>query len=101
MYDHDAGNRADETGDRSDGQIDVACDDHHHHADGEDEDVAVLDHQVGDVLGLQQNAVGQDLEQQDDQDQGDKDANLAEAACQEAQGFSEGGHVRYSFSLVM
>ena len=33
--------------------------------------------------------------------QGDKDANLAEAACQEAQGFSEGGHVRYSFSLVM
>jgi hypothetical protein len=62
MYDHDAGNRADETGDRSDGQIDVACDDHHHHADGEDEDVAVLDHQVGDVLGLQQNAVGQSRE---------------------------------------
>ena len=87
--------------DRAGRQVDVAGDDHHHHADGQDQDIAVLDHQVGDVLRLQQDPVRQDLEQQDDQDQGDKDANLAEAACQEAQGFSEGGHVRYSFSLVM
>ena len=79
---------ADEAGDRTDGQVDVAGDDDHHHADGQDQDVAVLDHQVGDVLRLQQDPVGQDLEQQDDQDQGDKDANLAEAACQEAEGFS-------------
>jgi hypothetical protein len=79
----------------------VAGDDHHDHSDCQNQDVAVLDHQVGDVLGLQQDSIREDLEQQDDQDQGDKDANLAEAACQEAQGFSEGGHVRYSFSLVM
>jgi hypothetical protein len=66
----------------------VAGDDDHHHAYGQNQDVAVLDHQVGDVLRLQEDAVGQDLEQDDDQDQGDEDADLAEAACQEAEGFS-------------
>ena len=92
---------ADESGDRTDGQVDVAGNDHHDHADRQNQDVAVLDHEVGDVLRLEQDSVGQDLEQQDDQDQGDEDANLTEAACQEPEGFSQGGHVRYSFSLVM
>ena len=88
VHDHHAGNGADEAGDGADGEVDVAGDDDHHHADGQDQDVAVLDHQVGDVLRLQQDAVGEDLEEQDDQDQGDEDANLAEAACEEAKGFS-------------
>ncbi|BCW52162.1 hypothetical protein StoSoilB13_45040 (plasmid) [Arthrobacter sp. StoSoilB13] len=66
----------------------MAGDDDHHHANGEDQDVAVLDHQVADVLRFKQDAVRQDLEEDNDQDQGDEDANLAEAACEEAKGFS-------------
>lgn len=63
--------RADEGDERSDRQVDVPRDDHDHHADREDEDVAVLLHQAGDVAGPQQDVVGPDLE--DDDDQGERD----------------------------
>ena len=73
---------ADEAGDRAHGQVDVAGDDDDDHADGQDQDVAVLLNDVGDVQRLQQDAAGPDLEQDDDHGQGDEDAVLAEVALQ-------------------
>ena len=69
---------ADERGDGSDREVDVPRDDDHHHADGQDEDVAVLHDEVGDVLRAQQDAVREDREQRDDRDQRDEDAVLAQ-----------------------
>ena len=60
---HDRADRADEGGHRPDGQVDVAGHDDDHHADGQDQDLGVLDDQVGDVERLEQHAVGRDLEQ--------------------------------------
>ena len=45
-------------------------DDDHHHADGEDQHVGVLLDQAGDVVRVEQPAVGQDLEQHDDHGEG-------------------------------
>ena len=56
----------------------MAGDDDHHHADREDEDVAVLNDQVRDVLGPQQDAVRRDREEHDHRDEGDEDAVLTE-----------------------
>jgi hypothetical protein len=56
----------------------VTGDDHHHHADGQDQDVAVLDDQVRDVDRRERDAVGRDLEEQHDHDQRDEEADLAE-----------------------
>jgi hypothetical protein len=54
----------------------VSGDDHHDHADGEDEDVGVLADQVDQVAGRQGQPVGQELEQKDDGDQAEEDAEL-------------------------
>ena len=72
--------RSDERTDRAHRQVDVAGDDDHHHADGEDQDVAVLDQQKGDVAGLDEQTVGQPGEQDHQQQQGDHHAVLAQVA---------------------
>jgi hypothetical protein len=56
----------------------MARDDHHHHADRENEDVSVLHDEVRDVLRTQQDSLGQDREQHDHREQRDEDAVLAE-----------------------
>ena len=48
---------SDERRDGADREVDVPRDDDHHHADGENEDVAVLHDEVRDVLRAQQDAV--------------------------------------------
>ena len=45
---------------------------------GQNEDVAVLHNEVGDVLRAEQDAVREHREQRDDRDQGDEDAVLAQ-----------------------
>src|SRR6185312_6935130 len=76
---HRAGyNDAAEGGNRTDREVDVAGDDEHHHADREDQDVGVLADQVDQVTGVQGEAVGQRLEEHDDDDQAEQDAELAE-----------------------
>ena len=52
-------------------------DDDQDHPDGEDQDVGVLDDDVGDVLRLQQRAVREHREQHHDQGERDVDAALA------------------------
>ncbi len=79
---HHRGGRSDEGGQRADREVDVPGDDDDHHADRQDEDVAVLLDQVGDVEWLEQDAVGPDLEQQHDQREGDQHAVLAYVAAQ-------------------
>ena len=81
---HDRADGADERGHRADRQVDVAGHDHDHHADGEDQDLGVLDDQVGDVDRLEQHAVGRDLEEDDDRREGDDHAVLADVAAQRA-----------------
>ena len=63
------GDRADKAGDRSDRQIDMAGDDHQQHAERHDDDVTVLQHEIGEIERLQQRAVGHDLEEQHDREQ--------------------------------
>jgi hypothetical protein len=60
----------------------VTRDDHQHHADREDQDVAVLEDQVGDVARQQQVAVGPHLEEDHEQAERDQHAVLAHVAAQ-------------------
>lgn len=78
---HDRGGRGDECGQRADGQVDVPGDDDDHHADGENQDVAVLKDEVGDVVRLEQDSVGPYLEEDDDQPEGDEHPVLAHVAA--------------------
>ncbi len=84
VHREDSGDRPDERGDRSDRQVDVTGDDDEHHADREDQDVAVLNDQVRDVLRAQQDRVArarvdrEDREQHEHRDQRDEDAVLAD-----------------------
>ena len=87
-----------ERGDRPDGQVDVAGHDHDHHADGQDQDLGVLHHQVGDVDGLEQHPVGGDLEEDDDRREGDDHAVLPDVAAQHRE---QAVHVTYLASTVM
>ena len=70
--------------DRADRQVDVAGDDHQQHAQRHDDDVAVLQHQVGEVERLQQRAVGHELEEHHDRDQRQQHAVLAQIVLEEA-----------------
>ena len=56
-----------------------------------DHDIAVLQHQVGQVERLQQDAVGHDLEKSHDHDQGQQHAVFAHVVLQEAAVNSGGG----------
>jgi hypothetical protein len=85
LHGQHGGERAHERRQRADRQIDVARDDHHHHADGEDQDVAVLQHQVGDVARQQQVAVGEHREQRHDQAERDQHAVLPHVAAHAVQ----------------
>ena len=76
---------ADESGNGSDRQVDVAGDDHHDHADGEDEDIGVLADQVDQVAGRQRQSVGQVLEEQNDGDQAEEDAELPQVRAAAAE----------------
>ena len=71
---------SDESGDGPDRQIDVTGDDDDDHADGQDEDVTVLLHDVGDIERFEQDPVGPDLEQDHDQGERHHHAVLAEVA---------------------
>ena len=82
---HDAGHGADEGHHRTHGQINMPGNNHHHHTDRQDQDVAVLDDEVGDVDRAQRDAVRRDLEKQHDHDQGTEQANLAKLAGEVAQ----------------
>ncbi len=82
VVDHEyGGRRAHERRQRAHRQVDVAGDDDEHHADREDQDVAVLQHQVGDVARQQQVAVGPHREQHHDQAEGHQHAVLAHVAA--------------------
>jgi hypothetical protein len=61
----------------------VAVDDHDDHADRQDQDVAVLLNDVGDIQRLEQNAASPHLEQQHDGHQGNHHAGLADVRHQE------------------
>ncbi|MMZ66321.1 hypothetical protein D1872_288080 [compost metagenome] len=58
---HNGGQGADKGGDGADRQVDMPGNDHQHHPDRQDEDIAVLQDQVGDVQRLQQNPIRQNL----------------------------------------
>ncbi len=77
LHDHDGGKRADEAHHRADRQVDMAGDDDEQHAERHDDDVAVLQEQVGDVDRPQQRAVGHDLEERHDGDQREQQPVLA------------------------
>jgi hypothetical protein len=61
----------------------VPSDDDDHHADREDQDVGVLHDDVRDVLRRQEDAVGQEVEQDDDGDERQVDTALAKVFGEE------------------
>ena len=56
-------------------------DDHHDHADRQDQDVAVLHEQVVTLRGSSRTPVGEELEQRDERREGDEHAVLAHVAA--------------------
>ncbi len=98
----DGGDRADERGDRPDREVDVPRHDHDHHADGQDQDLGVLDHQVGDVERLEQHALGGDLEEDDEHREGDDHPVLPDVAAQHREQSIHGDYLSfYRASTVM
>ena len=77
------GDRADEARDRADREVDMAGDDHQQHAERHDDDVAVLQDEIGEVERLQQRAVGHDLEEQHDREQRQQHAVVAQVVLDE------------------
>src|SRR6476620_2713099 len=69
--------------DRTDGEVDVAGDDHQDHADGQDQDVGVAVEEVDDVARSEGAAVGEDLEENDQRNQGEDHAELAGVAAKQ------------------
>ncbi len=72
---------ADDRRDRTDGQVDVAGDDDHDHAERQDQDVRVLQEQVDHVGGLEDQALRRDREEDQDRDERDDHAVLADAVA--------------------
>ena len=64
----------------------MAGDDDQQHAERHDDDVAVLQHQIGQVDRLEQHAVGGELEEHHDDDQRQHQAVVAEIAGQRRDG---------------
>src|SRR5262249_35347392 len=58
-------------------------DDHEQHAERHDHDVAVLQHQIGEIERLQQRAVGDELEEQHDHEQREQHAVVAQVVLDE------------------
>ncbi|CRH60729.1 Uncharacterised protein [Chlamydia trachomatis] len=80
---HEQCNHAtDEGDDRADSEVDVAGDDDHGHADGQDHHVCVLLNQRGDIVRGQKAATGEDVEQDDNDDERAENPVLLEAALQ-------------------
>ena len=79
--------RADEAAHRTHRQVDVAGHDHQQHAQRHDDDVAVLQDQIGQVQRLEQRAVGHHLEKHHDRDQRDQHAVFAQVVLQHARRF--------------
>ncbi len=78
------GDCADEARDRADREVDMAGDDHQEHAERHDDDIAVLQHQIGEIERLQQRAVGHDLEEQHDRKQRQQHAVVAQIVLDKA-----------------
>ena len=76
--DEDTRQRTGEPDHRADGQVDVTGDDDDHHADGQNEDVAVLHHQVGDVLWGENGALGEHGKQRENGQERDENPALPE-----------------------
>ncbi len=81
---HDRRAAADESNDGADRKIDVAPDDHQQHAERHDDDVAVLEDEVGYIDAAEEHAAGDDLEERHDEKQGNKQAVVAKIALPEA-----------------
>ena len=81
---HHRRHRADEAGDRADRQVDVARHDDQQHAQRHDDDVAVLQDQVGHVDRLEQRAVGGELEEHHDGQQRQQQRIVADIGLDEA-----------------
>ena len=81
---HDRRAAADESDDGADRKIDIAPDDHQQHAERHDDDVAVLQDEVGDIDAAEEHAAGDDLEERHDEKQGNKQAVVAKIALPEA-----------------
>src|SRR5690242_2047296 len=62
----------------------MAGDNDEQHAERHDHDVAVLQHQIGEIERLQQRAVGHDLEEQHDRKQRQQHAVIAQIVLDEA-----------------
>ena len=84
-YRKDGEQRADEPHDRTHRKIDVSCNDHQQHPDGHDHDIRVLQHQIGEVGGPKQDAVGGNLEKHHDGDERQQNAVLAHMSAQIAE----------------
>jgi len=78
------GDGTDEARDRADRQVDMTRDDHEQHAERHDHDVAVLQHEIGQVQRLQQRAVRHELEEQHDDEQRHQHAVAAQIVLDEA-----------------
>jgi hypothetical protein len=78
VHHRDGEDPTDERDDGADREVDVAGDDDHDHADGEDHDVGVLLEQARHVVRHEQLAAGEQLEEDDDRDEGTDDAVLAQ-----------------------
>ncbi len=72
-----------EGGNRPDGQVDVARDDHEDHPDRHDEDVAVALEDVDDVAGVEGQPARLPLEEHDEGDQGKDHPELAGVASED------------------
>ncbi len=92
---HDRRAAADESDDGADRKIDVAPDDHQEHAERHDDDVAILQDEVGHIDAAEEHAASDDLEERHDQKQGNKQAVIAKIALPEARvpgRWLRGGH---------
>ncbi len=81
---HDRRAAADESNDGADRKIDIAADDHQQHAERHDDDVAVLQDEVGHIDAAEEHAAGDDLEEGHDEKQGNKQAVVAKIVLPEA-----------------
>jgi hypothetical protein len=80
---HHGGQTTDEADDGAHREVDVPGYDDEQHAERHDDDIAVLQHEVGEVQGPQQSAVGHHLEEQHDDQQRQQHAVVAEMALDE------------------
>jgi hypothetical protein len=78
VHDHHGRQRPNEAHHRAHRQVDIAGDDDDQHAQRHDDDVAVLQQQVGEVDRLEQRTVRHDLEERHDRDQREQQTVFAQ-----------------------